>query len=196
MQRCPNYSFGGLAWSFLLLHSTFVNLLMYHSCDSCLLIEASIVFLFLDDLGYHHFTRQCCNSPCNHRDIRTEGFWTCMTHQLRHVVICCAESTDCVGMITKCVMLVCLEIKVAALSFLGHHWLGCCRWLSLSFHFLHCSPGLSMPIGTCLLGKLECIIIFALKRPTLTKSASSSSSDNRVDLVASRDDGKSPRGQD
>ena len=35
-----------------------------------------------------------------------------------------------------------------------------------------------------------------LKRPTLTKSASSSSSDNRVDLVAPRDDGKSPRGQD
>ena len=35
-----------------------------------------------------------------------------------------------------------------------------------------------------------------LKWPTLTKSASSSSSDNRVDLVASRDDGKSPRGQD
>ena len=35
-----------------------------------------------------------------------------------------------------------------------------------------------------------------MKRPTLTKSASSSSSDNREDLVAPRDDGKSPRGQD
>ena len=35
-----------------------------------------------------------------------------------------------------------------------------------------------------------------LKRPTLTKSASCSSRDNRSDLVAPRDDGKSPRGQD
>ena len=36
----------------------------------------------------------------------------------------------------------------------------------------------------------------ALKRPTLTKSASCSSRDNRGGLVAPRDDGKSPRGQD
>ena len=35
-----------------------------------------------------------------------------------------------------------------------------------------------------------------VKWPTLTKSTSSSSSDNRSDLVAPRDDGKSPRGQD
>ena len=35
-----------------------------------------------------------------------------------------------------------------------------------------------------------------MKRPTLTKSARSSSSDNKSGLVAPRDDGKSPRGQD
>ena len=35
-----------------------------------------------------------------------------------------------------------------------------------------------------------------LKRPTLTKSTSSSSRDNRGNQIAPRDDGKSPRGQD
>ena len=38
--------------------------------------------------------------------------------------------------------------------------------------------------------------VLILKQPTLTKSASCSSSNNRDDLVAPRDDGKSPRGQD
>ena len=37
---------------------------------------------------------------------------------------------------------------------------------------------------------------WSVKRPTLTKSASCSSRDNRENLVAPRDDGKSPRGQD
>ena len=35
-----------------------------------------------------------------------------------------------------------------------------------------------------------------MKRPTLTKSTRSSSSDNKSGLVVPRDDGKSPRGQD
>ena len=50
------------------------------------------------------------------------------------------------------------------------------------------------------LSEQQNIVIYAethlLKQPTLTKSASSSSSDNRGRLVAPRDDGKSPRGQD
>ena len=56
--------------------------------------------------------------------------------------------------------------------------------------------------GACTGGKFQLWCYLAgwwrwqLKQPTLTKSTSSSSSDNGSGLVAARDNGKSPRGQD
>ena len=55
------------------------------------------------------------------------------------------------------------------------------------------NPGLGYQQGHTTYGEANVLL---LKWPTLTKSASSSSSDNRGDQVAPRDDGKSPRGQD